>query len=215
MDNTAIAVFLSFVLYFLYVLLPMVPAIVIYRMFPDTKVGVKGPLGSLTINATGAFAAYVITVILGYFLVQNTHNLIGDMVIPTWKIMAKVSLQESENKPISNPGKILNALNVTFKPELHTIEGEYVDLMIPVIKHDLPFIKFSVQNFGERTINLNGMDKKKVKRDEFNKVIEILDPIVITKSEAVAEPYKIKERLKQETDPSKGPPVNLIDKEIE
>lgn len=207
MDKTAIAIILSFILYVLYVLLPMIPAIVIYRMFPDTKVGIKGPLRSLTINATGAFAAYVITVFLGYFLVQNTHNLIGGMVISTWTISARVSLQESENKPINNPGKLLDALNVTFKPDLYTIGGEYVDLTIPVIKHDLPFIKFSIQNFGERTINLKEMDDKKVKRDEFNKVIEILDPVVITKSAAVGELYKITGFLEQ--DPSKGPPVNL------
>jgi hypothetical protein len=61
----------SFGLYILYVLLPLVPAVLIFRLFPDSKVTVSGPLQNLTLNATGAFAAYVVTVALGFFLVKN------------------------------------------------------------------------------------------------------------------------------------------------
>jgi len=65
------AVLYSFLLYVLYVLLPLIPAILIFRLFPDTKVSVTGPLQNLTLNATGAFAAYVVTAALGFFLVRN------------------------------------------------------------------------------------------------------------------------------------------------
>lgn len=64
------AVIFSFCLYLFYVLLPLVPAVLIFRMFPETKVTVSGPLQNLTLNSTGAFAAYVVTVALGFFLVQ-------------------------------------------------------------------------------------------------------------------------------------------------
>jgi len=67
------AVVYSFLLYMLYVLLPLVPAILIFKLFPETKVTVSGPLQNLTINATGAFAAYVVTVALGFFLVRNVE----------------------------------------------------------------------------------------------------------------------------------------------
>jgi hypothetical protein len=65
------AVLYSFGLYILYVLLPLAPAVLIFRLFPDSKVTVEGPLQNLTINATGAFAAYVVTVLLGFFLVTK------------------------------------------------------------------------------------------------------------------------------------------------
>ena len=42
------------------VLVPMIPLIVIYRLFPDTAVAVTGVLSGLTVRATGAFAAYLI-----------------------------------------------------------------------------------------------------------------------------------------------------------
>jgi hypothetical protein len=70
-DNAA--VFFSFCLYVLYVLLPLVPAIIIFKLFPDTKVTLSGPLQHFTINATGAFGAYVATVALGFFLVRNVE----------------------------------------------------------------------------------------------------------------------------------------------
>jgi hypothetical protein len=60
----------SFLLYTFYVCLPLIPAVVIFRLFPDSKVSVSGPLQNFTVNATGAFAAYVVTVALGILLVQ-------------------------------------------------------------------------------------------------------------------------------------------------
>ena len=72
MGNNA-AVTYSFLLYVLYVLLPLVPAILIFKLFPESKVTVSGPLQNLTINATGAFAGYVVTVALGFFLVRNVE----------------------------------------------------------------------------------------------------------------------------------------------
>ena len=64
----------SFLLYVLYVLLPVVPAILIYKLFPDTKVTVSGPLQGLSLNTSGAFAAYVATVLLGFFLIRNIES---------------------------------------------------------------------------------------------------------------------------------------------
>jgi hypothetical protein len=64
-------VFFSFTLYVLFVLLPLIPALVIFKLFPDSKVAVSGPLAQLTVRATGAFAAYVVVVFLGYVPVQH------------------------------------------------------------------------------------------------------------------------------------------------
>lgn len=73
MDNNS-AVFYSFCLYILYVLLPLVPAILTFKLFPDTAVIITGPLQGLKVNATGAFAAYVVTVVLGFFLVNYVEQ---------------------------------------------------------------------------------------------------------------------------------------------
>jgi hypothetical protein len=67
------AVVYSFFLYLLYVLLPLIPAILIFRLFPETKVALSGPLQNLTVKTTGAFAAYVVTALLGFFLVKQVE----------------------------------------------------------------------------------------------------------------------------------------------
>jgi hypothetical protein len=71
------AVAYSFVLYTLYVCLPLVPAVLIFRLFPDSKVSVSGPLQNFTVNATGAFAAYIVTVALGFFIVRYVESQIN------------------------------------------------------------------------------------------------------------------------------------------
>ncbi|MEY3107246.1 MAG: hypothetical protein RIT35_1424, partial [Pseudomonadota bacterium] len=63
MDANIAAVLLSCLLYSLYVLLPMIPSIVIYRLFPDTKVALSGPISNLTLKSTGAFSAYIVVVV--------------------------------------------------------------------------------------------------------------------------------------------------------
>lgn len=67
------AVVYSFCLYLSYVLLPLIPAILIFRLFPETKVAVSGPLQNLTVKTTGAFGAYVVTALLGFFLVRQVE----------------------------------------------------------------------------------------------------------------------------------------------
>jgi hypothetical protein len=65
------AVTYSFLLYTLFVLLPLIPAVLIFKLFPRVSVSVSGPFSNWTINATGAFAAYLVTATLGFLLVRN------------------------------------------------------------------------------------------------------------------------------------------------
>ena len=72
------AVLYSFGLYVLYVLLPIIPAVVIFWLFPDSKVWVSGPLQNLTLKATGAFGAYIVTVSLGFIPVTYVEKQIAE-----------------------------------------------------------------------------------------------------------------------------------------
>lgn len=44
----------------LWVTAPLLPAILIYSLFPNSTVAVSGPLANLTVRATGAFAGYLV-----------------------------------------------------------------------------------------------------------------------------------------------------------
>jgi len=156
----------------------MVPAILIYKWFPDTKVGVKGPLGNLTMKATGAFAAYVITVILGFFLVNNTHQLIAGMVHPTWTVKAKVELRDINNEKINNR-ELLNTLKIGVKPDIVLREENFIQLELPGGEEIRPYLSFYIPNFGKKAICLSDMDSTQVERNEIKKILSFVDPIII------------------------------------
>ena len=44
-------------LYVMWVMLPLVPAILTFKLFPKTTVTASGPFAGFTVNASGAFAA--------------------------------------------------------------------------------------------------------------------------------------------------------------
>jgi hypothetical protein len=64
------AVAYSFCMWAAFVCLPLIPALVIFKFFPDAKVSISGPLQKFTVNANGGFAAYIVTVLLGWSVVS-------------------------------------------------------------------------------------------------------------------------------------------------
>jgi len=57
----------------LFLLLPLIPAILIYKTFPKDRISIKGVLHAFTINASGGFAAYLICCIFLYFFVLQGY----------------------------------------------------------------------------------------------------------------------------------------------
>ncbi len=96
MNHQTIPIIYGWILYALYVLLPLVPAVLIYKIFPDTKVGADGLLGNLKINATGAFAAYLIVVVIGFFIIKNNQELINNLQFKgaSWVVNSKCTFWE-------------------------------------------------------------------------------------------------------------------------
>ena len=82
------------VLLAIWVGLPLVPAIMIYRYFPETQVFASGPLAGLKVKTSGAFAAYLIVFLCIFLLVNTTKDVIGSGMRPFWEIRGKVKLVE-------------------------------------------------------------------------------------------------------------------------
>lgn len=196
MDANIAAVLLSCLLYSLYVLLPMIPAVVIYRMFPDTRVALSGPLANLTLKSTGAFAAYVVTVILGFFLVKNTHAIIAGMVQPMWTIKATLELQDADGKRLDDQSA-LKYLEVFLTPDLRVKEGRFIKLRVPATGVSNPeyLIKFNIPQFGEQTIDTSQLKANEIDVDNFDKILSIQKPIAIRHAPISASRYTANEYL--------------------
>lgn len=151
MENAGfIAILLSILLWAMFVLLPMWPAIKIYKLFPDTKVGISGPLQGLDVKASGAFAAYVVTALLGFILVQNTQELIEDYKDSEkgWSVTSTIQFLDANGDPIDDSGlqSLIEALEITILPDKNVKSGKHVKLLLPEYDEDIVLL-FSVEGY--------------------------------------------------------------------
>jgi len=179
-------VFLGILLYLIYVLIPLIPAILIYKIFPETKVGTRGVWGQLKINASGAFAAYLTVIVVGYFIIQNIQKLINASSADntSWFVKSHVVLLEKQGDTFVKSSKMTDdslkmkldvkstpdysqknlaevSLPTYYKDGYSTITFAYpgYESQIRILNPDS--VKF---NFEQRTIDLGKIELKEVKQ---------------------------------------------------
>lgn len=130
------AIISSIILYIVWMVLPAGIAISIFKLFPDTKVTASGPFQNLTVNVTGAFAAFFITLLTGWFLIDRIDSRIHEtLVSPTWEVIAKVRFLDAEGKEIRIDEALRKDLTVFIAPPI----AETADL--PAVYVRLPLVK--------------------------------------------------------------------------
>jgi len=102
------AVWLSFAFYLLNLLVPIIPAAIIYRLFPEGKTNgaaggsVEGSVGGWKIKAVGAWGAYVTAFLLGFWAIQSTAlpliRAVGGASV--WTIDSDFQLTDENGKEI-------------------------------------------------------------------------------------------------------------------
>lgn len=155
MDTQLISGLLMILLWALFVLLPMLPAIIIYKFCPDTKVSIRGPLHGLDLKASGAFAAYVVTALLGSILMLKAQDFIEPLMDQDWSITAEVVLLDHQGNPItgSQLETLLHGLTITFLPD-QRITQEGVRAIFPERKDAA--IQYSLSGYTTKTKLLSG-----------------------------------------------------------
>src|ERR1700690_2317258 len=94
---------LSIMVFALWVLLPLAPSVLIYLIFPNTQVAASGPLAGLTIKASGAFAAYLIVLLVSALPVRSIQGLIEGSSNGYWRVNVPVQYRQGVDRGI---GKI-------------------------------------------------------------------------------------------------------------
>ena len=149
-------VLLSLLLVTLYLLLPLVPSLVIYKRFPNTSVRVSGPLSKLKVNASGAFAAYMVVVLLGFGMMKKVDGYIAAMVTPTWEVSAQIEFRDGAGKRIRDPHSIIRDLKVQVDPPLDQRNYPEVKMRLPLVKPDYwPTLVLHVPGFEQQSIKLD------------------------------------------------------------
>lgn len=149
------------VLYSFYILLPIVPALIIYKIAPKTPIRTTGTLNGVTFKAGGAFAAYVIVALLGFFIIQNAKEQIPKILEEqmktqqrifqskmdiqksqleiqkqntNWKIKAQLKFQDCNTKKIldiSEAKDFLESFDVYVDPKVTTKTANRITTNVP------------------------------------------------------------------------------------
>jgi hypothetical protein len=145
-QNTAIVIYYTFA-YLLAVLSPLIPAILIYRLFPDTKVTISGPLAGLTLKAGGAFAAYVVTFLLSMSIMSHFRNTLDSFVTPVWRVTGQLALVDENENPVTD-AELLNAATVEFMPSPNQEKFGQMQLTVPISNSTWPHIHIGLGQGG-------------------------------------------------------------------
>ena len=101
----------------LWVLLPLIPAVLIYRLFPDTPIGISGILQGLKINAGGAFAGYLIVLLVIKPWVSEAYIDVGGLLHPAWTITGSLRLIDKHGA-VAHPGDaFFQKIGIRTQPE--------------------------------------------------------------------------------------------------
>jgi hypothetical protein len=175
----------SISLYMLWIFGPLVPAILIYRLFPETKVAASGPFAGLTIRATGAFGAYITTLLIAYPLNLRLYSIMGSQLKPVWTLRAEVIASDAAGKPILYNG-FYNGMRVSFAPDFQVMAGRQVKLSVPIDGdgRTWPTITIQVPNYGGVTIDPISFGGR-LEVDDFHKEIRIHGPIPLERFEPI------------------------------
>jgi len=169
-------VFSYAVVYLLAVLCPLIPAVLIYKLFPDTKVSVSGPLSGLTLRAGGAFAAYVITFLLPISIMLHFRDTVDSFVTPVWTVTGKLSLVDENGLPVTDPD-LLNGVTIEYFPNLSEEKFGQIKLKVPVSNRQWPSIHIGLPQLGSNDLVWPFTDLKP--EDNGSRSIDLRKPVEI------------------------------------
>jgi hypothetical protein len=122
-----------------WVSVPLFPAVLIYNRFPNTPMVAAGLLAGLTINAGGAFAAYLIILLVIAPFVLYARDFIHDATHPYWEIRGELVLQDEAGNPIKAFDTLLSTMDVrTHDPNILGHDGTTLTFILPETDGSLP-----------------------------------------------------------------------------
>ncbi len=108
----------------LWVLLPIVPAWLTYRITPQQKLAVKGPLSGLTLNATGSFGAYlVMALLLSRVAIPVVELVVGAAASNVfWEITGKTLVHDADGNKVEQRPQPMQLAKVRVVPDQNVFD---------------------------------------------------------------------------------------------
>jgi hypothetical protein len=178
MDPAQSSIIWGLVLFMVGILVPIIPAVLIYKLFPDDKIKAEGVIGQLKINATGAFAGYIIVLVIGRFMIPQIYSLIENSSVEEnspWIVKSKVVFLRQDNGTLVQDYKItndsiFNRLATNTNPNYSQKDINQV-VFTTVYKSGISTVTFAYPGFDNSIIDLTR--DTTVKFDKQNHIINL------------------------------------------
>ncbi|MCU1245878.1 MAG: hypothetical protein JWN02_1788 [Acidobacteria bacterium] len=155
------------------VLLPMIPAYLLFKLLPSRAV-VGGPLAGMNVSLGGAFGGYFVVMI---FLATQYGSMIFRPTVRVWHVTGRVQLAANDSDH--------DVHGTVFPPLVAVGVDKSFDILVPVADgQEMPKIALQAKDYELRTVDLSVIDTKYV--DKSNNRITLHEPIVMQKKEALA-----------------------------
>ena len=123
-----------------WVLLPLVPAILMFRLVPGNAITLTGPLANLTLNASGAIAAYFAVLVAIAFFVVDIKQKASPVPRQYWTVIGKIELEDANGKP-ERFQRHVGKIKVITNPEVYTIDEDELRIKVVEGESGLPSIQ--------------------------------------------------------------------------
>jgi hypothetical protein len=176
MNYTILAALFAILLLLVMVMLPLIPAVVIYRLFPNTQVAASGPFSGLTLKSSGAFSAYIIVFLGMVPFVYRTYDSVAHVASPSWRIAGKLSVTGPDGKAIQDQN-ILKSVKVALDPSNVDVVGGEFSVSVPAFDDAIPKLIFDFGSLGSRIVDVE--DRKQFPQDRDGSKIHLRNPVAV------------------------------------
>jgi hypothetical protein len=163
-------------LHAVWVLLPIIPAVLIYWLFPKNTLTARGVLAGLTVNASGAFGGYLVIFAVTYSFVHQTQNTIGAFMHPYWTVTGEIKLVDYKTSEEVHSEILLDKLNIATKPEIMGSKSFRIRAALPEQGGEIPWLVFTIKDFGQQVVIIRDTPKEV---DNYEKTVHLTNPIEI------------------------------------
>ncbi|TAL17589.1 hypothetical protein EPN96_04525 [bacterium] len=210
-----------YILILIMILVPLIPSILIYKMFPNSVTKIKGKFANLAFVSTGAFGGYLLVLFILYKMLGssiqaqlgsfNLNNLYNNNKYKT--VSANLKLQNQHGAEVSGNrlNDMVDSVLIATYPRIIDVTGNKVTIGMPITNEDWSntTVIYKIPRFGcSDNINLENIVKN---NNDFvsGKISTINLGEVLIKEDVDTDPAAIRGveiPLTASSDQSKGPP---------
>jgi hypothetical protein len=151
MDRPTSLVLLEYALNAAWLMVPLIPATLIYLLFPKTRVVAVGPFQGFRLNLSGAFAAYFALLVLTWPILEEQNASLRSLFRPIWTISGNIEVLDSNGNKIPVNEHMANVTFDNPNPIIIQRSGHFL-MRVPEVDNQIPEVHIVYKGYGEVTL---------------------------------------------------------------